>query len=87
MCLYVVYLYSQNTNIMIKSVHEKTTKLEIDLTGPDGNAFVLIGYASSLSKQLGLDSKKIQTEMMSGDYEHLIQTFDKYFGEYVTLYR
>lgn len=72
---------------MIKSVNEKTTKLEIDLTGPDGNAFVLIGYASSLSKKLGLDSKKIQTEMMSGDYEHLVQTFDNYFGEYVTLYR
>ena len=88
MCLYVVYLYrNQKHKTMIKSVEEKTTKLEIDLTGPDGNAFVLIGYASSLSKQLGLDSKKIQTEMMSGDYEHLIQTFDKYFGEYVTLYR
>lgn len=72
---------------MIKSIEEKQTKLEIDLTGPDGNAFVLIGYASKLSKQLGLDSTKVQTEMMGGDYEHLLQTFDKYFGEYVTLYR
>lgn len=31
---------------MIKSIEEKETKLEIDLTGPDGNAFVLLGYAS-----------------------------------------
>ena len=88
MCLYVVYLYrNQKHKTMIKSVEEKTTKLEIDLTGTDGNAFVLLGFASRLSKQLGLDSKKVQQEMMSGDYEHLIQTFDKYFGEYVTLYR
>ena len=72
---------------MIKSIEEKNTKLEIDLTGTDGNAFVLIGYASRLSKQLGLDSKTIQSEMMSGDYEHLLTTFDKYFGDYVTLYR
>ena len=72
---------------MIKSIEEKETKLEIDLTGPDGNAFVLIGYASRLSKQLGLDSKQVTTEMMSGDYEHLLTTFEKYFGDFVTLYR
>lgn len=65
----------------------KERKIEIDLTGPDGNAFFLLGTASSLSKQLGLDSKKIQNEMMKGDYEHLVKTFDKHFGEFVTLYR
>jgi hypothetical protein len=72
---------------MIKSIEEKETKLEIDLTGSDGNAFVLLGYASRFSKQLGLDGQKIKFEMTSGDYEHLVDTFDKYFGEYVTLYR
>lgn len=61
--------------------------IEIDLTGPDGNAFVLIGTASRLAKQLGLDGKAIQSEMMSGDYENLINVFDKHFGEFVTLYR
>jgi len=61
--------------------------IEIDLTGPDGNAFVLIGTASKLARQLGLDSKVIQTEMMNGDYEHLVNTFDKHFGHLVTLYR
>jgi len=25
--------------------------------------------------------------MKGGDYENLLQVFDKYFGEYVTLYR
>jgi len=70
---------------MIKS--KKQTGIEIDLTGPDGNAFVLIGKAGSLAKQLGLDKSKIQAEMMSGDYENLVGVFDKHFGEFVTLYR
>jgi len=65
----------------------KTGPVEIDLTGPDGNAFVLIATASRLAKQLGLDGKKIQAEMMGGDYENLIKVFDKHFGEFVTLYR
>jgi hypothetical protein len=61
--------------------------IEIDLTGPDGNAFVLIGTASRLAKQLGLDADEIKSEMMSGDYENLVNTFDKHFGHFVTLYR
>ena len=65
----------------------KTGPVEIDLTGPDGNAFYLIGAAKNLAKQLGLDGKKIQSEMMSGDYEHLIKVFDNYFANFVTLYR
>lgn len=71
--------------VMIKD--KKETGIEIDLTGPDGNAFVLIGKAGNLAKQLGLDSKVIQAEMMQGNYEHLVNTFDKHFGEFVTLYR
>ena len=71
---------------MIKS-KKQSLGIEIDLTGPDGNAFMLIGRAGNLAKQLGLDSKAIQAEMMSGDYEHLVNTFDKHFGHFVTLYR
>jgi hypothetical protein len=71
---------------MIKS-KKQTLGIEIDLTGPNGNAFYLIGTANNLAKQLGLDKAKIQAEMMSGDYENLIKVFDKYFGHFVTLYR
>jgi hypothetical protein len=71
---------------MIKKKNE-SFGIEIDLTGPNGNAFYLIGTANNLAKQLGLDKAKIQTEMMSGDYEHLVNTFDKHFGHFVTLYR
>ena len=71
---------------MIKS-KKQSLGISIDLTGPDGNAFVLIGTATKLARQLGLDGKAIQTEMMKGDYEHLVATFDKHFGHFVTLYR
>jgi hypothetical protein len=61
--------------------------IEIDLTGEQGNAYYLLGLASSLSKQLGYNSKQIKEEMTTSDYENLIQVFDKYFGNYVILYR
>ena len=69
---------------------KKSTELVIDLTGPEGNAFVLLGYAKSLGSQLGLSALAIQgilEEMKLSDYEHLIQTFDKHFGDYVVLER
>lgn len=61
--------------------------IEIDLTGPDGNAFVLLGIAQRLARELGLDADAILTEMKAGDYEHLVATFDKHLGHVVTLYR
>jgi len=61
--------------------------IEIDLTGPDGNAFFLLGTAGKLAQQLGLDKKVIREEMMAGNYDHLVNTFDKHFGNFVTLYK
>ena len=72
----------------IKSVRELRGKeIEIDLTGPDGNVFVLMGYAKGFAKELGIDGKKITGEMMSGDYENAVEVFDREFGSFVTLYR
>ena len=59
----------------------------LDLTGPQGNAHALMGRAIVLSKQLGIDSDSIIQDMKSGDYEHLIQVFDKHFGSFVVLER
>ncbi len=75
---------------MIKSKSELSKDIEIDLTGPEGNAFILLGYASRFAKQLGFteeESIKLREKMMSGDYENLIETFDDHFGDVVTLYR
>lgn len=70
----------------IKKKMKKST-IEVDLTGPQGNAYHLIGMANRLSKQLGLDTDSIHSEMMTGNYENLLKVFDKHFGSVVTLYR
>jgi len=73
---------------LIKSKNQKpTSPIEVDLTGPEGNAFVLIGYAGKWAKQLGLDSNAIQKDMMSGDYEHLLSVLEKHFGNHIVMYR
>lgn len=74
---------------MIKNLDElKYRPMEIDLTGPDGNAYMLLGTARNLAKQLEMDNPdEICEEMQSGDYDNLVEVFDKYFGGIVTLYR
>ncbi len=66
---------------------KEESRIEIDLTGPDGNAFVLMGIASNLAKQLGIDPEMINKEMMLGDYEDLLQTMEHHFGEHIIMYR
>ena len=72
---------------ILKKEDQENNGIIIDLTGPQGNAYYILGTASNLAKQLGLDGAKILSEMKGGDYENLLQVFEKYFGEYVTLYR
>ena len=65
----------------------KQREIVIDLTGPDGNVFVLMGYARRFARDLGLDGNKIISKMQSSDYENAVQVFDKYFGSFVILLR
>jgi hypothetical protein len=59
----------------------------IDLAGGDGNAFVLLGIASRYAKALEIDFEPIQEEMMSGDYEHLLETLEEHFGRHLVILR
>lgn len=72
-------------------IREKQTQdqpeIVIDLTGPRGNAFYLLGTAKNLAITLDLDAGAIHEEMTASDYENLIQVFDKYFGDLVILER
>ena len=76
---------------MIKSKSEMPDRgIEIDLSGPEGNAFVLLGYAQRWCRELGYDdfrTKCILEEMKLTDYEGLLHTFDREFGGFVTMYR
>ena len=65
-------------------------KPEIDLRGPDGNAFALMAISKNYLKQLDYDKEEIDQvikSMQSSDYENLIRVFDKYLGDYVDLIR
>ena len=52
--------------------------------------FAVLKNAQNLAKQLGYQPNRrgeLTTEMMSGDYEHLLQVFDREFGNFVILER
>jgi len=73
-------------------IREKTIPhdIVIDLDGPDGNAFVLLGTAKRFARQLCYDDTETSSmlaDMRSSDYEHLLEVFDKHFGDFVILER
>ena len=70
---------------MIRKKKKHKGPIIIDLTGPDGNAYALMAYAKRFATQLGYDHKMIIGKMTSGDYEHLLDVFDSYFGKFVIL--
>ena len=74
----------------IKSKKDKPPMIDIDLTGPEGNPVVLLGYARKICKQLGYSQYRTEAiieEMMLTDYEGLIYTFDREFGFFINLWR
>jgi hypothetical protein len=73
--------------MIVKKEDKPEQRIEVDLTGPDGNAFVLMGLAKRWAKDLGLDGEMITKEMMMGDYENLLDVIEHYFGDYVIMYR
>jgi hypothetical protein len=48
---------------------------------------VLIGYAKTWAKQLNIDWPTLQEELMSSDYETLLDTLEHHFGQYVIFER
>lgn len=68
-----------------KSLKEGIT---IDLDGPEGNAFYLMGFTKRTLKTAGFDQVYIDdiiNEMMSGDYDDLLKVFDRELGHLVIL--
>jgi protein-tyrosine-phosphatase len=69
---------------MIKAGRDRDAERIVDLCGPDGNAFCLLGMARGFAKQLNIDWEPIRTEMTSGDYSDLVLAMDKHFGSFIT---
>jgi hypothetical protein len=57
--------------------------LPIDLSGPDGNAFAVVGHASRALKQLGKSRAEIDAfkeKCLDGTYEDLLNTVREHFA-------
>ena len=63
-------------------------RVEVNLNGPDGNAFALMRKAKYLGVKLDLSKDEIDSivkEMLSGDYDNLVEVFITNFGQLVRL--
>ena len=69
-----------------KTINERPL---IDLSGPQGNAYYLMGLVIKTFRQSGAPElgESIVEEMKKGDYEHLVKTFDLYLGEHFDIVR
>ena len=74
-------------SMIIDAESIKPTKPTINLRGPEGNVFVLMGLAQRWARQKRLNSDEIIKDMMSDDYEHALSVIEKHFGEDVILIR
>ena len=68
-------------------LHINDTPIVIDITGPEGNAYYLLGVAQRLGKQIFDEERTadILVEMRSSDYENLLNVFEENFGSIVTI--
>jgi len=58
------------------------SKPKLQLSGSDGNAFMVIGKAIGVARRAGWSQEKIEKfrlEAMKGNYDHLLQTCMEYF--------
>lgn len=58
-------------------------KAEVDLTGPEGNIFVIMGMAKGWAKDLGMEWDPIQKFIFEHEYDENIKYLDELFGDYV----
>ena len=55
--------------------------VEMDIDGPDGNAFAIMGRVQAALKKAGATKEELtqySMDSMSGDYENLLATADKW---------
>ena len=73
---------------MIKPIKSlQKLPIEVDLTGPDGNIFVLLGMAVGWCKANGTDFEWVKEFILNHSYEENIIMLDSHFGYFVTFYR
>lgn len=78
-------LWSRRIVFSIYRIMSKHRKICIDISGPNGNAFVLISFATRFAAQMNIPREQVIREMMSGDYDNLTIVFERHFGSIATV--
>jgi hypothetical protein len=63
--------------------------MKIDISGPQGNAFAIMSIAECIGRQANRpedEIRKINNQMMSGDYTNVLRVFYREYGSVVELY-
>lgn len=74
------------------TIHSRSNmpkKVQIDLSGPDGNALALVAIAHNIGRQLGKDKDEldaIRKDMLSSNYDHVVATLEKHYGDFIDIY-
>jgi hypothetical protein len=58
----------------------------VDLSGPQGNAYALMGVARSIGRELNRpynEIKDVETRMMSGNYNDLVKVLYLEYGDFI----
>ncbi len=57
----------------------------IDLSGPEGNAFHIMGVVKKVCRKKNIDHKPFLEQMMSGDYDNLCDVVREHFADDIKL--
>ena len=71
------------TKQQTKGEGEEVKKINLDLVGLDGNAFLLLGKFQKQARREGWtdgEMSEVLEEAKSGDYNHLLATLQKHCG-------
>lgn len=74
--LQAIAIHRENAAEAIKSTGPKFPEVEVQLSGQDGNAFVIMGNVTGAMRRAGIskeDRDAYMADAMSGDYDHLLQ--------------
>jgi hypothetical protein len=58
-------------------------KIKLDLQGPHGNVFYLIGITNDFPMKNGSDRKTVIKEILGGDYQNVLSIIKREWGAYI----
>ena len=81
--LAVELVLTKKWRLKIKMPKYPKIKVRLDLSSPDGNAFVILGRVKAAMQKAKISKEErdaFLADAMSGDYEHLLQVCREWIG-------